>query len=132
MPTFTVKEIRATKPWKSPDGTRERVYYDVLVNERDGNVNLGRNPGNPVEIGMTLDGDLEADGRGGWKFKATRNGFGSGRPRDPQESARIQRQHAQEMALRYAAIKAKTDLKLDDDFRKVIDWFDADTKAATP
>ena len=57
-------------------------------------------------------------------------GGGGGRQRDPKESAQIQRQHSQEMALRYAAIRAEKEMlpepfKLGD-LRAVIDWFEED------
>lgn len=47
----------------------------------------------------------------------------------PERQNIIVRQHSQEMALRYAHIKGASPT-LDDEFRKVIDWFDADAKGA--
>jgi hypothetical protein len=90
----------------------------------------------PPSPGSVLEGTIEPSEYGP-KFKKARNGFGGGgRPRDPQENARIMRQHSQEMALRYAHIRClqeqlPTDFKLSD-LKVIVDWFDADAKAAKP
>lgn len=136
MPTYTVREIRSARNWPSDEDTKV-VYYDFLVDGEDRLVNVGRKPGNPLTVGTVLEGTMEAGDRGALKFKKAQNGFGGGpRPRDPQEGARIIRQHSQEMALLYAALRAEKELLPDPftlaDLKKVIDWFEADAKAATP
>lgn len=84
-------------------------------------------------VGSTLEGTIEPSDYGP-KFKKaggfTGGGGGGPRQRDPRESAQIQRQHSQEMALRYAAIRAEKEMlpepfKLED-LRAVIDWFEKD------
>lgn len=136
MATFTVKEILRTRPWPSADEP-QTIYYDFLTEEDQRQINIGRKPNNPLTVGTKLEGTLEKDQRGnGMKFVRAQMGGGGGRPRDPRESARIMRQHSQEMALRYAAIRATQGLLPNefafDDLRKIINWFDTDAKAATP
>lgn len=86
-------------------------------------------------VGQTLDGQIE-QGKYGPKFKKTPKPFGAGgvRVRDPRESAMIVRQHSQDMALQYAAIRQQQG-QLPADFSLqqlgvIADWFDADAKRA--
>ena len=57
----------------------------------------------------------------------------SGRGRSPEDTRRIQRQHSQEMALRYAAIQNVRGQLPDtfkvDDLKPIIDWFVRDIDA---
>lgn len=82
--------------------------------------------------GSKLDGDLE-ESPYGLRFKRAQNNInfgGGGRQRDPATEKRITRMASQERALRYMVAKGIQDFKLDDDFRKVIDWFQRDADEA--
>jgi hypothetical protein len=81
--------------------------------------------------GQSIDATLE-DGPYGKKIKKNSQigGFGGARARDPKETSRIQRQHSQEMAIRWAAL-AYTRGKLPEEFTitnltQLIDWFQLD------
>lgn len=138
MPSYTVTEVVGARPWPSKEDT-QTIYYDVRLQDFDGLVDVGRKPGNPVTVGTVLDGEIQpTQFAGKFKFKRSNNGYGGGggKGRSPEENAKIVRQHSQEMALRYAAIRAEKELlpnpfKLSD-LKAVIDWFDADAKAAKP
>lgn len=91
-------------------------------------------------IGQTLEvASVTPDPEGKWPAKiklAQQNNGARGGGKSPEEQARIMRQHSQEMALRYTAIQSQRG-KLADDFKvsdlaAIIDWFDADAKAAKP
>lgn len=84
----------------------------------------------PAE-GQQLEGTLEP-GPYGLKFKKApvATGFG-GRARDPRETAAIQRQHSQEMALRALTVRVAQGEQFDRDsfweaLRAAIDWFEQD------
>lgn len=139
MPSYTVKEIRSSRPWPSQEDLKV-VYYDFTIEGQDGLVNIGRKPTNPLTPGTVLEGTLDSDGRGGWKFVKAQNGFGGGggggRGRDPKESAQIVQQHSQAQALRYCELQQARG-KLPDDFTiehvlLLAAKFAADAKAATP
>ena len=79
MPTFTVTEIVAAKPW-TPAGETEpkKIYYDVKIEGQERPVQVGRNPGNPLTAGAVLEGTIGPDDRGGQKFTLSNNGFKGG------------------------------------------------------
>lgn len=84
--------------------------------------------------GEKVDGTLEASQYGLRFKKAFKEGGGGFRPRDPKESAKITRQHSQEMALRYATLRHAQE-RLPEDFQladlfKIADHFDADVERA--
>jgi hypothetical protein len=104
-----------------------------------GDVEWSRKPDSAgPRVGETLDGTLERT-QYGVKFKKAMGGGGGGgggfRPRDPLEVAGMQRAHAQEMALRYAQVKATAgqlpeDFKPGENLKPIIDWFSEDVHAA--
>jgi hypothetical protein len=56
-----------------------------------------------------------------WPSKPKTNGYG----KTPEEQKSIVRQHSQEMALRYAGLKGKKDIK-PAELIKLVDWFQKD------
>jgi hypothetical protein len=87
----------------------------------------------PAE-GSTIDGVLEHDPKFGLKFKKPKAGGAAGgfRPRDPKETAAIQRQHSQSAAVAYLQAKAtagglgSATFPGTEDLRALIDWFQRD------
>jgi len=91
-------------------GEDEKLYKDVY---------------GTFTVGQEVNGEWKTDDYG-TKFevaRATGGGFG----KSPEQQASIVRQHSQEMALRYATLKGKTDITFKE-LQIVIDWFEADTK----
>lgn len=108
MPSYTVREIKAARPWSKDGGEPTRIYYDFLVEGEELQINMGRKPGNPLKVGDVLDGTLSPGDRGnGLKFTPAGQQFGGGggggRGRSPEDEARtrhsIQMQHAQKCAV---------------------------------
>lgn len=112
--------------------------YTVKVEGDDGAYEISRKAASPAPtIGQKIEVEEVNDTSGG-KYPPKLNlAFakgGKGGGRSPEETARIQRQHAQEMGIRWAAL-AHARGKLPEDFTidnltPIIDWFDADTKGA--
>lgn len=109
--------------------------YTVTLDPGGVQAGLLQKPETPAPTeGDRLYGHLEE--RNGFKNfkKAARpgapGGGGGWRPRDPDESRMIVRQHSQEMALRYCDVRARQG-KLPAEFTltdlaKVVDWFQKD------
>lgn len=141
MPAYTVLEVDPNvRDWQSQAGGPMKAYR-IKLRDPEGKeiplVEWSRKTNSPAPtVGETVEGTLESTSFGTKFKKAQTNGFGGGRPRDPKESARIIRQHSQQMALLYAGLRAEKELLPDPfslaDLKKVIDWFDADAKAALP
>lgn len=86
----------------------------------------------PPAVGQVIDGTIEQGQFGPKIRKAAKMGGGFGRQRDPKESARIVRQHSQEMAIRWTVVAHSRGLlpetfKLND-LEQVIDWFQRDVE----
>lgn len=119
--TFTSWKLTVT------DGTTETAGAELF--QRKDSV--------PPTVGQVIDGTLEQS-QFGWKVKKTAKMGGGGgfRPRDPKETAAIQRQHSQEMAVRWTAIAQSRGL-LPESFtiqnlKQVIDWFERDISDHAP
>lgn len=125
MASHKITEIVGQKHWQKDD--IKVVFWTVKCEGLDKPVNFGRKPGNEPKVGDTLDGDFTDDGKQ-FKFKKANNFNGRG-GMSPEQQKAIVRQHSQDMALRYMDVKGITDFKLDDSFRKVIDWFEKDASA---
>lgn len=132
---LTVKEVVSQRE-KTIEGKGTFVSYRLNV-DQDGTLIQGAELFQKQETpapkpGDTIDGTIETDEKFGPKIKKAQKFTGGGgwRPRDPKETAAIQRQHSQEMALRYLTVRASQG-KLPEDFkmdqlRTIIDWFQAD------
>lgn len=132
MPTFTV-QAASQKKLLPDNGRGAKQVINLTLADGDQPPVIAEwftNATTPLPTpGSTLDGTVEQSDYGP-KFKKA-GGFGGGpRQRDPRESAQIQRQHSQEMALRYAALRADKEMLPEPftlaDLRKVIDWFEQD------
>lgn len=139
--TYTIRKVHDNpRSWQSKQGG-PMVSYKVDLdgpNGRDG-VEWSRREGSAMPVvGQRVEGEIE-QGNYGPKLKVARpagTGFGGGgfRPRDPKETAAIQRQHSQEMALRFLdavdlgeATLGKTGKQiLESVVRPLIDWFQRD------
>lgn len=112
--------------------------YKVTVNdgstETAGAELFQRKDSVPPKVGDVIDGTLEP-GKYGPKIRknAKPGGFGGGpRQRDPKETAAIQRQHSQSVAVEYLIFRAQLDDELPkewltrDGLRDLIDWFQED------
>jgi hypothetical protein len=74
--------------------------------------------------------EVEQQKNGRWKVAASSSGGGGGRQTHPEDARRMSRCHAQEMALRYVAVKAQMGVLTEDfkpeSLKPIIDWFDKD------
>lgn len=125
---FKVTEVAgAGEPFGQDKDWGPLIPWRFKVEGEAATITWNRKPGSAgPSVGDVLDGTLEDNGSYGKKFKkAAAGGFNRGGGMSPEQQKAIVRQHSQEMALRYAAIKG-ADFKLDDDFRKVISWFQED------
>lgn len=121
MPEYTVTALHGQgKPWSTKDGKGPFIPHRFEVEGKEGMVEWSRKEGSPgPSVGEVLSGDL-TQGQYGWKFKkAQANGGGFG-GKSPEQQRSIVRQHSQMEA------KGVREFKLDDDFRKVINWFQED------
>jgi hypothetical protein len=138
VPTFTVTGIQKVEDKPAEGEYRAQKVISFGLQE------AGKEPlnarwwtvpdANVPAVGSQIEGTLEQKPYG-WKFKkASAGGFGGGgRGRSPEETKAIVRQHSQEMALRYAAIRAQQG-KLPEDFKltdlaTIINWFVKDAAA---
>lgn len=140
MPDYTVTRITNEKAWPDSDNPQV-IYYDFEAEGVDKVCNIGRKPGNPLKVGERFEAEVkeEKNGRLNLKRVQQQRGFGGG-GRSPEENARIQRQHSQEMCLRFLALKVQMgelpseafkDIK-PADLRPIINWFDEDASNAKP
>jgi hypothetical protein len=147
---YRVSRVLGADPFQSKYG--EKINYKIEL-EGEGQVELVRNPSSPApQPGDVLRGHIEGTGWGrrlkleynrqdgapstSAPSAAPRSGD-SGRQwtRDPSERRAITRAHAQQMALRYAAIQAERG-KLPDSFSleqlwAVVDAFEQDVRKAS-
>src|SRR4051812_5372969 len=111
---YTVQKVLGHNDW--PQDAPTVRYWMLQLDGVEGTVSLGQKPIDkpPPAEGETLDLELTPDAKFPGKFKAKRaGGFGGGggpRPMDPKQIAGMQRAHAQEMGLRYAAIRAEKEM----------------------
>jgi hypothetical protein len=138
MPTFEITGVSdRVRDWTSQKGGPMKSYR-VNLKAADGaattNVELSQKADTPPPaVGGSVDGTIDTSGEYGPKFKKEfqQGGRGGGgRPRDPAETAAIQRQHSQHMALLYVQAKAAAG-ELPAEFKPsqltpIINWFDTD------
>lgn len=144
MPSYEV--VEAEHKIDKPDlGYGPKQIIALALKDHNGDVTAvewytNKATGVP-NVGMTIEGDITPGKFGGWSFKKAKpQGFGGGgggggwKPRDPKDTAAIQRQHSQEMALRYLAIQQSRG-KVNDAFtldglKAIVDWFELDIQNA--
>lgn len=142
MPDYKV--ITAEKTKDHPDASYGPMQTISLTLDVDGQIKGAEwyaKATTPIpQAGTFISGTLENDPKWGLKFKKAPagGGFGSGGggggKNDPKTQAMISRQNSQSQALRYAELrhqqgKLPADFSLDD-LAKVIEWFNADVRAA--
>ncbi len=134
--THKLVNVSDPREWESQYGPMKT--YTVKFEGDQSAYQVNKKKDSPaLQIGQTLDvASVTPDPEGKWpaKIRLAQGNGGKGGGRSPEENARIMRQHSQEMALRYAAIKQAQGV-LPEDFKpsdlfKVADLFDADAKAA--
>jgi hypothetical protein len=118
MPVYTVTHVNdQSREYTDKFGPKKswKMTLKDSAGAESTNVEWSRKPDSPgPTVGQELEGDIRTetiDTRNGpmqvRKFKKAQTGGGGGgggfRPRDPRETAAIQRQHSQEMAVRVAA-----------------------------
>lgn len=132
---YTVQEVLGTREWDGPNG--KIIYYTLRLDGSEKPASLGQKPDRAApKPGDVLDLTLTENDRVPNVLNAKRafNGTGGGgpRPMDPKQIAGMQRAHAQEMGLRYAAIRAEKEMLPEPfklaDLKAVIDWFEADVQ----
>ena len=128
--------VIAANQKKELDGQHGRMQVIALTLGKDGQADAIQaewftKATTPLpQQGQKLEGEVE-QGQYGLKFKKAQTGFGGGKGgMDPATQRRVARFAAQERALLYMQVKGITDFKLDDDFRKVVTWFQKDAEAA--
>lgn len=130
---YKVTRVGAPREWTSQHGG---VFLSYLldVEGADKPVELSQKPETPAPtVGQSLDLELSPHPRFEDRLKAKKiqaafGGGGAPRPEDPVRSARILRQHSQEMALRYLVAKGVREFTWDQ-LMKLVDAFDADVQA---
>jgi hypothetical protein len=124
MPTYTVTAATKKKDVQGQHGPMQVIA--LMLEGHAPLVEWFTKADTPLPTpGSTIEGEV-SQGEYGLKFKKTpAGGFRPG-GRSPEDSKQIVRQHSQEMALRYCALKgAKPDMG---ELRKVIDWFQRDAE----
>lgn len=122
------------KTWSNDKGTFHVYLIGLRNSMKQATAEINRKPESPmIAVGGEIYGELTAS-QFGPRFKkmqppGQRNGGTA--PMDPAREARIVRQHSQEMALRYAAMRAAQgklpeDFNLARDLTPIIDWFAKD------
>jgi hypothetical protein len=145
MSAYTVLKVSEPRKWTGTYGENED--FTLTLEGVDKPAILTQKPGKaPPAVGESIELELSPHPRFDDKLKAKRqqnNSFGGGfgsRPEDPARSARIQRMHAQEMAIRVIDLLHRA-AALDvhalsqrnefwDVLRDTTDRFDADVLAA--
>lgn len=118
--------VSATKKKDLPGGGNKRptVVWTMRVMDPQGefhDVEMLR-PQEPT-VGESIEGHIETNEYGKKLVRDQASGWSGGGGKSPDQQRSIVRQHSQEMALRYLAAKNVQSFSLDDDFRKVIQWF---------
>lgn len=138
----TVKSFGEGRPWSSPDGKINLTFFETVFSRAgtDFTANWGKKSGEP-KVGETVEGEF-FEKNGEQRFRIASQGGGGGgsatRPvhrsyevesqRDPERSARILRQHSQDMALRCYELLGVKDVDLNQIFATA-DQFDGDVIA---
>jgi hypothetical protein len=140
MAQYTViGSVAAGAPWSNEHGQFQTYTLTLEGVDKPADLNQKVETAPPA-IGSTMDLTLTPDPKYPAKMKAKKvyvaSGAGSGGfQRSPEESAKMQRQHSQEMALRYAAIRAEKEMLPEPfklaDLKSVIDWFEKDIADST-
>lgn len=146
--TYTVQSV-APDP-RSYDANGPKLAYKVRFAEHaDKEVEWSQNATTQApQPGQTVEGSIDWSGKWGPKFKRSFQQQGGGsssstggstwKPKDPGEVAAIQRQHSQEMALRFLAVNAaavqatqgkRASEALDAVVKPLVDWFQRDITA---
>lgn len=137
--SYTIAAVNGPREWGAD---REHgPFHDYLLTLEgcDKPVEVTQKPQTPApQAGARIDLDVSPHPRIEGRLKGKkpqRVGFSGGpRPEDPKRAAAIARMHSQEMALRYATVRA-TQGKLPDEFSlgdlfKIADKFDEDHQRA--
>lgn len=137
MPEFTVTAAEHKRDLPAKDGYRPSQVISLTLNdgttEHHAEWITATTTDDASLVGTRVSGTLEPS-QYGLRFKKDRpaggGGFG-GRPRDPKESAAIQRQHSQGCAVALLHVKAIAGKLADDDLtpakiKQLADWFDDD------
>lgn len=134
----TVKSFGAGRPWSSPDGKINLTFFETVFSRAgtDFTANWGKKSGEP-KVGETVEGEFfEKSGEQRFRIASQGGGGGGGKSewspesqRDPERSARILRQHSQDMALRCYELLGVKDVDLNQIFATA-DQFDVDVIAA--
>lgn len=139
MSTYTIRSVLGPNPWSGDYGPMNG--FTLTLEGVDKPVDINQKPTSPApQPGTTVDLELSPHPRFDDRLKGKKvqpaGGFGGGgsRPEDPKRAATILRQHSQDMALRYAAIR-QTQGQLPESFKLpdlflIADQFDADARAA--
>jgi hypothetical protein len=138
MPDFTVVAVKGQEPWSNDKG--QFIGYMLTVRtaegrEVDAKINK-KTTSAPPAVGETIDANLQPSNNPAFPplLKANFSGAGGQGGRSPEQTSAIQRQHSQEMALRYAAIRGEKEMLPArftlTDLRMVIDWFEQDINPA--
>jgi hypothetical protein len=146
---WKVLDVREGKTEDNPNGPGQLQKFYVGF-EGSSDTYWRRKAGNAPKVGETYYGTI-TPGKYGPMFKSEKkDGGGSGAPRrsrgsdwtpeaqrDPERSARILRQHSQEMAIRLLPPDAKIFTngpdgigRPNEKFTALVDWFDADVNQA--
>ena len=134
-----VATVSDPREWQSKRGDTF-VSFMLTFDGDAGSYEISRKPTSPAPtVGQMMDIGEVVPPNGNFPPKiklAQANGSRPGGGRSPQETAQIVRQHSQEMALRYAAIKqSQGNLPAEftpADLFKIAHLFDADAKGAKP
>jgi hypothetical protein len=145
MPVYEITGVaEAVRDWNSPLGGQMRGYR-IDLKGADGSEELlvewSRKVASPAPtVGMQVEGVVK-QGQYGKKFKKSQaiSGSGGGRfEEDPKRSARIQRMHSQDMAMRAMALRLTPEElhdmpaeKFSSALSALADWFDKDADGAS-
>lgn len=127
MSELTITEVEVDKELPSWQGKGAKVYRLTVEGDERRPELFVPNDQQPPKVGETIPGIEDSDY--GPKVKRQAKG-GGGFKRSPAETAAIQRQHSQDMALQREAnmIAAGHRPYTGEQLRSVINWFDEDIK----
>jgi hypothetical protein len=131
---YTVEAIRGTQDWVHPEGG-QMIDYILALRDVALPVEIAQKPTSPPPtVGQQIDLDLKPHPKIEGRMRGKRvqqvpgggaqgGGFAPGRM-DPERERRIVRQHSQEMALHYFALKGECPPS--DALVPLINWFQKD------
>lgn len=141
-----IETVGDPRNWESDDGKIRLTFYTLTITKANGDkeeVDHPRKQGSsPPQPGEELEVEFEP-GKYRPKMKKAKQAFSGGgssggkrdwipeTQRDPERSARILRQHSQEMSIRtlqmqYGSLKAEDKLQIEEFIKGWADWFDDD------